>query len=150
MRTVQYLFFALFLSLAGIAEAQVSVNINVGAPAWAPRDHRNAQYYFIPEVNAYYDARARVFIYQEGPRWVRRSQLPGRYRGYDLRRTRVVVLHDYRGSTPYSHYNDHRRMYDPRYRAPQPSRTTHYESNKHDNGNHGRGNSGHGSGHGKK
>ncbi|MDP4272354.1 MAG: hypothetical protein Q8909_19865, partial [Bacteroidota bacterium] len=94
----------LAILLAGAMEAQVSVNVNIGArPAWGPVVEREVRYYYLPEVEAYYDIPSAMFIYADNGRWVHRHQLPGRFRDYDLYRGRKIVINDYRGNSPYTH-----------------------------------------------
>ncbi|MFD1870925.1 hypothetical protein [Hymenobacter bucti] len=90
--------FAVLSSLALAAEparAQVNININtappvvVGAPA-------NAQYYYIPEANAYYDVPARRYLVQRNGQWARYERLDG----YDPRNFHPQYI-DYRGDSPW-------------------------------------------------
>jgi hypothetical protein len=80
---------------AAPAHAQVNININtappmvVGAPA-------NAQYYYIPEANAYYDVPARRYIVQRNGQWARYERLDG----YDPRSFHPQYI-DYRGDSPW-------------------------------------------------
>ncbi|WP_243345541.1 hypothetical protein [Parabacteroides sp. FAFU027] len=94
----------LAILLAGAMKAQVSVNVNIGArPTWGPVVEQDVRYYYLPEVEAYYDIPSAMFIYADNGRWVHRHQLPGRFRDYDLYRGRKIVINDYRGNSPYIH-----------------------------------------------
>jgi hypothetical protein len=44
--------------------SQVSVNVNIGSPPlWGPSGYSNIDYYYLPDVQAYYDIRPRnLFI----------------------------------------------------------------------------------------
>ena len=83
--------------VASPAHAQINVNINtappvvVGAPA-------NAQYYYIPEANAYYDVPARRYIVQRDGKWNRYERLEG----YDPRNFHPQYI-DYRGAEPWTY-----------------------------------------------
>lgn len=93
-------------------QAQVSVNINVGRPPlWGPIGYAEAQYYYLPDVEAYYDIPSSRFIYFERGGWVHRRALPARYRGYDLYNGYKVVMTDYHGKTPYIYFKDHKKNY---------------------------------------
>lgn len=97
---------------AGTAHAQISVHFNVGmAPAWGPSGYSDVQYYYLPDVQAYYDVPSSMFIYYEGGSWIRRSYLPYKYRNYDLYHGYKVVLNDYHGRTPYTSYSYHKSTY---------------------------------------
>lgn len=73
--------------------AQVSVNINIGnQPAWGPVGYDYVQYYYIPEINAYYDVMTGQYIYLQNRRWIHARALPPRYRHVDMYRTYKVVV----------------------------------------------------------
>lgn len=91
------------------SKAQVSLNVNIGTqPAWVPSGYESVNYYYLPEVNSYYYVPQRQFVYLNGNRWTRSRYLPTRYRGYDLNRSRKVVVY---GNSPYRSYNTHRVKY---------------------------------------
>lgn len=108
---------ALFLAFA--SQAQVSVNVNIGAPPmWGPVGYSNVQYYYLPDVEAYYDVPSSMFIYQSGGVWIHRTYLPTRYRNYDLYSGYKVVMTDYHGSKPYINHNNYKIKYAKGYRGP--------------------------------
>jgi hypothetical protein len=80
---------------AAPAQAQVNININTAPPVvvGAPAD---AQYYYIPEANAYYDVPARRYLVQRDGRWSRYERLDG----YDPRNFHPQYI-DYRGDSPW-------------------------------------------------
>jgi len=102
----------LFLATATAVQAQVSVNVNFGTPpSWGPRGYSGVRYYYLPDVEAYYDIQFSKFIYNVGGVWVHRTYLPRQYRNYDLNRGYKVVIRDYHGDAPYVRYNDFRQRY---------------------------------------
>ena len=110
--------------------AQVSFSINLSnQPEWGPSGYDHVDYYYIPDMDAYYDVNSRVYIYMEGGRWVRRSYVPARYRNVDLYRVHKVVINE---REPWRHHDTYRNQYSS-YRGrydQEPLR------NHHDNGNH--------------
>jgi len=123
MKIFKLFVLGIMLFFAGSAQAQVSVRFNIGTPpSWGPSGYSDVRYYYLPDVQAYYDVPSSMFIYYEGGAWVRRSYLPNQYRNYDLYNGYKVVLNDYRGNTPYSQFNQHRKIYARGYR-PQLQRT---------------------------
>ena len=91
------------------AEAQVSVNINIGAqPVWGPVGYDYAEYYYLPDIECYYYVPRRQFIYMSNGRWEFSYSLPYRYRNYDLYRGYKVVMNEPR---PYMHYRNDRVTY---------------------------------------
>lgn len=137
MKTLKWIVCGTLLLAASFTKAQVSVNVNIGAPpAWGPVGYTEAEYYYLPEIATYYDVRSSQFIYFGDGRWVRVHDLPPRYRGYDLYHGRTVILTDYHGREPYVYYKKHKAKYY------GPTKF------KHDNGNHGHRNHGNGKGNG--
>jgi hypothetical protein len=90
--------FALFagaVTTTTTSGAQVSVSFNIGnQPLWGPTGYDYAQYYYMPDVDAYYNVSNQQFIYMDGGQWVYRNQLPFRYRNYDLYNGYKVVIND--------------------------------------------------------
>ncbi|MCL4481916.1 MAG: hypothetical protein M1445_04765 [Bacteroidetes bacterium] len=112
MRTLKLIVFGMVLFLAGTVQAQISVRFNIGsAPQWAPVEYADAHYYYLPDVEAYYDVQSSMFIYLNGRTWVHRTYLPYRYRNYDLYRGYKVAMNNYHGNTPYTNFSDDRIRY---------------------------------------
>jgi hypothetical protein len=118
MKTLKLFIAGFAVVMASSLQAQVSVNVSIGSrPDWGPVGYTEANYYYLPDVEAYYDVRASNFIYVSNGTWIRARYLPNRYRNYDLYSGHKVVLTDYRGSRPYTHFNTHRVKY---YRGYRP------------------------------
>lgn len=119
MKTIKLAIAGLFLLVANATQAQVSINVNIGTPpAWGPAGYSEMEYYYLPDIEAYYDVRASQFIYFGGGRWVRTTYLPRQYRNYDLYGGYKVVLTDYHGRTPYTYFDRHRATYYKGYHGP--------------------------------
>lgn len=117
MKTIKLLFAGIFLMTLS-ANAQVSVNVNINTPPlWGPVGYTEARYYYIPDIEAYYDIPSAMFIYYDGGGWIRAAYLPYRYRHYDLYGAYKVCLHDY-GPNPYVYYKHHKVKYYHGYRGP--------------------------------
>jgi hypothetical protein len=112
MKTIRLLIIGLILIMAGTMQGQVSVSVKIGPPPpWGPVGYTQVRYYYLPDVEAYYDVQSARFIYYSGGTWVHRASLPSRYRSYDLYGGYKVVMSDYHGSTPYAHFKDHKVKY---------------------------------------
>jgi len=112
MKALKLLTLGIVLFFAGAVQAQVSVRFNIGVqPQWAPVGYENTRYYYLPDVESYYDVDNSMFIYYEGNSWVHRSYLPSRYRNYDLYGGYKVGMRDYRGHTPYYNHREYRDRY---------------------------------------
>lgn len=93
-------------------EAQnVSVNINIGSqPSWGPIGYDYVEFYYIPEMNVYYNVPMSSFYYYDRGGWISSRYLPYRYSNYDLYGMYKVVINDrypWRYNT--SHIRDYRR-----------------------------------------
>ena len=118
MKALKLIVFGIVLFFASPALAQISINLNIGSPPkWGPVGYTDVQYYYLPDVEAYYDVPSSMFIYYERGAWIHRAHLPGRYRNYDLYRGYKVVMNDYHGNAPYSHFKDHKMKYAKGYRG---------------------------------
>lgn len=107
------LFYIVFLigGMAAVksASAQVNVSLNIGLqPQWGPVGYQQARYYYMPEIDVYYDISNRSYTYYDGRRWASHRNLPRQYRNYDLYRTYKVVIND---SRPWSNHRRHRDRY---------------------------------------
>ena len=134
MKTLKLFVFGMMLLLAGSVQGQLSVRVNIGTPPqWGPSGYNNVNYYYLPDIESYYDVRNSTFIYYSGNRWIHSRNLPARYRNYDLYGGYKVVMNDYRGNRPYDHFREYRTKYAKGYRG-------HAQRNigeRHDNGNRG-------------
>ena len=111
MKAIRFLVLGLLFSLY-TANAQVSVNVNIGTPpVWAPPHPVVTQYYYLPAIDVYYDVPQEQFIYLNNGAWIRSVNLPYRYRNYQLQGSNVVYLTDYRGDAPYRYHKSHKVKY---------------------------------------
>jgi hypothetical protein len=102
---------ALVFLLAGTTQAQVRVNLNLNIgsrPAWGLPGNYTGDYYYFPEIDAYYCIPEQRFIYLDAGRWVFGAQLPYAYRNYDLYRGYKVVINEPR---PYMRGQFYRERY---------------------------------------
>ncbi|MDT8416091.1 MAG: hypothetical protein RQ735_12045 [Flavobacteriaceae bacterium] len=118
MKTLKLAILGMIFFLTGLAQAQISLDLHIGsAPQWGPQGYDEARYYYLPDVEAYYDIQGAKFIYNVSGSWVYKSRLPKKYRNYDLYSGYKVVMTDYHGNTPYTYYPEHRKKYAKGYRG---------------------------------
>jgi len=118
MKALKFFMIKMLLFSAIAAQAQVSVNVNIGTPPlWGPAGYNEVRYYYLPDVESYYDVHATQFICFVNGEWVHRDRLPSRYKGYDLYGGYKVVMTDYHGTAPYVHFKDHKSKYAKGYRG---------------------------------
>ena len=125
----------LFMSVFFAQAQQVSINVNIGTPpSWGPQGYDDDRYYYLPDIDIYYDVVKSQYISDNNGKWVRESRLPARYRNYDFYSGYKVVLTDYKGNSPYNYHTKHRKDYPKGYVGkPQKNRG---EKPKGNNGNH--------------
>jgi hypothetical protein len=100
---------SLFISKS--ASAQFHVNVNIGMqPAWGPSGYDYAEYYYLPDVEAYYSVPGQQFVYFDRGNWISSASLPGRCGNYDLYSGYKVVINE---RDPWCHFNNHRVQYAP-------------------------------------
>ncbi len=136
------------------AQLRVGVNINIGTqPVWGPVGYDYVEYYYLPDIDAYYYVPNHQYIYMSRGRWVFSSSLPYQYRNYDLYNGYKVVINEprpYRNADMYrskygSYRGNHsqeviRNSHDSRYfenRGHPEYNNRRKESDKQENGNQG-------------
>lgn len=84
------------------AKAQINISINIGSqPEWGPTGYNHVDYYYLPDINAYYDVSTAQYIYLQGHKWRFVNRLPNRYRHYDIYNSYKVVVNR---PHPYNNY----------------------------------------------
>jgi hypothetical protein len=159
MKTIKLFIVGLLFFTASSVKAQVSVNVNIGTPPppvvvvqappkvviasppqWGPVGYDNMEYYYLPDIQVYYDIRQAQYIYYGNGNWIRSKKMPSNYRNYNLYNGYKVVLTDYHGKTPYVYFNAHKVKYYKGYKGkPQKNRGEYHkyhDNDHHDNGNH--------------
>lgn len=101
--------------MIGCTVAYVPTIDNPQVPQWAPsyNNTSNAQYYYLPDIEVYYDIVNHDFVYLENNQWMFSNVLPPSYDWYDLNSCYTVVL-DARVHEPWKHFSYYVSHY-PRY-----------------------------------
>lgn len=77
------------------ATAQVRVNVNIGLqPVWGPVGYDHVEYYYMPDIDAYYCVPRHQYVYMERGRWIFAASLPARFHDYDIYNGYKVVIND--------------------------------------------------------
>jgi uncharacterized membrane protein YgcG len=98
-----------FVIKTASAQVSVSLGVNIGSqPAWGPVGYDYANYYYMPDIDTYYDVPTHQYVYLSNNVWVHRTYLPVRYRNYDLYHSYKVVIND---RTPWVRHNVYRTQY---------------------------------------
>jgi len=118
MKTSKTIIFCILLFLGGHVQGQFSVRLNIGVPPqWGPDGFADERYYYLPDIETYYDVQSSMFIFYNNGAWIHRRNLPQRFKNYDLYGGYKVVLNGYRGTTPYDHFNYYKKKYGKGYRG---------------------------------
>lgn len=92
-----------------LSKAQLKVNVNIGSqPVWGPTGYDYARFYYLPDLDMYYDVNRREYVYNENNRWVYINHLPDRYRNYDLFKGYKVVFKE---DKPFVNHAFHKNKY---------------------------------------
>ncbi|GAB3239540.1 hypothetical protein GCM10027346_32900 [Hymenobacter seoulensis] len=99
---------ALGLLLYG-SKAQAQVQVSFNTPYWGPAVGPDVQYYYIPEIDGYYDLYSESYLFYDPVygAWVSSPVLPRAYASYDPRFFHPVVV-QYVGRQPWGYLRDHR------------------------------------------
>ncbi|MEP6613516.1 MAG: hypothetical protein ABJA76_16560 [Mucilaginibacter sp.] len=121
------------------AQVSVSLGLNIGSqPDWGPVGYDHADYYYMPDIDTYYDVPSHRYVYMENNVWVHRTYLPVKYRSYDRYHGYKVVVNE---RNPWERHDVYRTRY-ATYRGRRDqviirdSRDARYRNHWHDNGNH--------------
>lgn len=95
------------------ASAQISFHVGINL---TPRPvyvepapvYNDADYYYLPDVEAYYSVNQNRYYYQDGGSWISAAYLPGRYHDYDWRHANHYAVNEPR---PYMHNDVYRARY---------------------------------------
>jgi len=71
-------------------------------------DTTNDDYYYLPDVDAYYDVTGQCYFYFDGSNWISAAYLPGAYQNFDWRTARRFEV---RAARPYLNDNFYRSKY---------------------------------------
>ncbi|MDB5125286.1 MAG: hypothetical protein JWP94_3415 [Mucilaginibacter sp.] len=105
---------ALFVSCLSIqlanAQVRVRANVNIGSqPEWGPVGYNHADYYYMPDIDAYYDVSQHQYVYNDNNNWVHSRTLPAQYGNYDRYHSYKVVVNQ---QNPWEHHDEIRSKYE--------------------------------------
>ncbi|HVW95381.1 MAG TPA: hypothetical protein VHA56_05405 [Mucilaginibacter sp.] len=123
------------------ADAQISVSLglNIGSqPDWGPVGYDHAEYYYMPDIDTYYDVNSHQYVYLSNNVWIHRPYLPARYRNYDRYHSYKVVVNERNPWERNKYYRSKYAGYKGRKGQPviRDSHEAKYQDHWHDNGRH--------------
>jgi len=91
------------------AQVRISLGANINyQPDWGPVGYDHADYYYLPDIDAYYSIPDHQYVYYRDNRWVHATYLPPAYAGYDLYHGYKVVVNE---RDPWLHADIYRSRY---------------------------------------
>jgi len=113
-RIVAVLFFVLFFNACDLyTYVTPPTQVTYENPSWAPPYYPGVRYYYLPDIETYYDLTSQQFVYLDNGQWSYSRYLPSIYAGYDLNDCFTVAI-DYNTYQPWLHYQYYVSHY-PRY-----------------------------------
>lgn len=108
MKNLKKLLFALLLINIAISTFSFTTisksNQQYPNPPWAPPYNTGVRYYYLPDLEVYYDLSGQDFVYLDDGQWMFSALLPPLYANYDLYNAFVIAL-DYNVYQPWMHHN---------------------------------------------
>jgi len=88
------------------AQIHISLGLNIRSqPEWGPVGFDHAEYYYLPDIDVYYDVPHHQFVYLQNNVWVHAAALPPRYANFDLYHSYKAVVNE---RNPWEHAADMR------------------------------------------
>ena len=104
------LFMSGFVFQNASAQLRLSIRANIGSqPVWGPSGYDRADYYYLPDIDVFYNVSTRQYVYQNRGRWTFAYTLPMQYRNYDINNSYKVVIND--DDRPYRNADNYRTKY---------------------------------------
>lgn len=69
-----------------------TIGVQFTNPSWAPPYYNGVRYYYLPDIETYYDLQDRNFVYLDNGQWRYSPSLPSVYGSYDLFNGFVIAL----------------------------------------------------------
>lgn len=102
----------MMISLLSINEvkAQINTSVNINSqPLWGPINYDYVEYYYLPDINAYYHVPSGQYICLINGRWQWVNSLPSMYNNFNLYNSYKVVINN--SESPYLQNNIHQTQY---------------------------------------
>ena len=91
------------------AQIHISLGLNIGSqPEWGPVGYDHAEYYYMPDIDTYYDVPNHQYVYLQNSVWIHAAALPPRYANYDIYHGYKAVVNQH---NPWEHAADYRTKY---------------------------------------
>jgi hypothetical protein len=96
------LFVSLFSACDMYSYVTTSAQVRYDNPSWAPPYVQGVRYYYLPDIETYYDLTNQEFVYLNNGQWYYSRTLPAIYADFDLDNCFTVAI-DYNTYQPWMH-----------------------------------------------
>ncbi|NCS88266.1 MAG: hypothetical protein AUK34_10585 [Ignavibacteria bacterium CG2_30_36_16] len=97
MRRIYYaiLIFGILMGFSTPIKSQIKYDVNIGSqPVWGPVGYDYVEYYYVPDLDIYYNVPQNRYYYYEKDRWVYNTNLPSRYSRFNLYNHYKVIVNE--------------------------------------------------------
>lgn len=108
MKTITKMIMGMLLFSFNFGQAQIELNTVDVSNNYKYEDVR---YYYYPNLQAYFDTKVGMYLYQENGEWIESEELAPTFRGYSLKNGQYVMIKDYTGDEPYTLLAHHKAQY---------------------------------------
>lgn len=121
MKTLYYFITGILLLIGNISQAQIAETNDIQpehkmvANATDDLAFIATRYYYYPNLDAYFDSKEGLFIYNQNGQWLKIKELPTGYRGYSIYNGMNFAVNDYNGDKPYTKLADHQKEFPKKY-----------------------------------
>lgn len=96
-------------TLCNNSHAQVNNGNNITTqPLWGPTGYDYVEYYYLPDIDIYYNVPGAQYVYRQKKKWVMVKDLPERYKDFNFHSAHKVVMNE---PKPYTNYRANKAKY---------------------------------------
>lgn len=112
MKKITYLILGIMLFSFSFTQAQVQLDtIYIREQKVAPSTFVEVRYYYYPNLQAYFDTKIAMYIYQQNGQWIKSETIDASLRGYSSKNGQYVMLKGFTEDQPYAYIDEHKQNY---------------------------------------
>jgi hypothetical protein len=92
---------------SGTMNGRLTLNVS-DQPTWGPTGYDRVEYYYFPDIDAYYYVQNHQYVYLDAGTWRYSNSLPPSYGTFDVYHSYKVVINE---EKPYARNEEHRSKY---------------------------------------
>ncbi len=86
------MFVSIFTACTAYSYVPAESQVRYVNPSWGPAYYQGVRYYYLPDIETYYDLSSQEFIYLNNGQWTYSAYLPTIYSGFDLNNCFTIEL----------------------------------------------------------